>query len=158
MFAGTFAPRNWALCEGQLLAISQYSNLFSVLGTTYGGDGRSSFALPDLRGRGPIHAGQSPTLSSYALGQQGGQETVTLTETHLPTHTHPLQSFAGSASEESPVNGYPATTATDSYAATPDSTMGDTSPTGRGQAHENRPPYLAIYFIICLEGLYPSRN
>ena len=126
MFGGTFAPRNWALCNGQLLSISQNTALFSILGTTYGGDGQTTFGLPDLRGRAAVHEGTGPGLSNRPLGQKGGVEQVTLTASQMPAHAHwvPL--------------GWP------------------TGNAGGGQAHENMQPYGVVNYIIALSGLYPS--
>src|SRR6185295_12464655 len=108
MFAGNFAPRNWAFCNGQLLSIAQNTALFSILGTTYGGDGRTTFALPDLRGRVPIHPGQGPGTSNYSLGQQGGVENVTVTQNQLPAHSHGVNAVAQGGNQASPVGNLPA--------------------------------------------------
>ena len=162
IFAGNFAPRSWAFCDGQLLAVSQNDALFSLLGTIYGGDGRTTFGLPDLRGRVPVHQGQGPGLESYRIGAKGGRETVTLNVNDLPAHTHlPVgQSSAGS----SPIPEGKV------WAASPDvSPFSDQPPgatmhpeavgdTGGGQSHHNIPPFLGVYFIICLFGIYPSRT
>lgn len=172
MFAGNFAPRGWAFCEGQLLPISQNTALFSLLGTAYGGDGRTTFALPDLRGRVPIHAGQGPGLSHYNLGQQGGVEQVNLNTSNLPTHSHAAtattkaQSGGGdSASPKDAVWAQDGAVGAQSYSTSaPNSAMRSDAvevsvqDAGGGQAHENRQPYLAINYIIALEGLFPSRS
>jgi microcystin-dependent protein len=168
IFAGNFAPRGWAFCNGQLLSIAQNTALFSLLGTTYGGDGRTTFALPDLRGRAPIHFGQGPGLSDYSLGQTGGQETVTLLSSEMPVHTHSLS--------VSNTNGTSHVPLTVSSVAAPVDVNGDSvngfsnnqpnmvlSPTtigntGGSQAHENRPPYIALNYIIALQGIFPSRS
>jgi microcystin-dependent protein len=150
LFAGNFAPRGWALCNGQLLAIAQYSALFSILGTTYGGNGQTTFALPDLRGRAPIHFGQGPGLSNYDLGQHGGAESVTLTPANLPPHTHGLQ-FAPDASGD-PANGIAAAATSEKLHA------GATQVAGAGQPFDNRAPYTVMNYCIALEGIYPSRS
>jgi microcystin-dependent protein len=154
----TFAPRGWAICAGQLLPINQNQALFSLLGTNYGGDGRTTFALPDLRGRVPLGAGQSPTGSSYELGSSGGQETVKLTTSQLPAHSHPVRANSSAATTKKPANGIPA--AGGAYAATQDTKMGAAmiGRSGGGQAHDNRQPYLALHYVIALQGIYPSQN
>jgi microcystin-dependent protein len=165
MFAGNFAPRGWALCDGQLLSINSNQALFSLLGTTYGGDGRTTFALPDLRGRAPIHQGQGSGLSNYQLGQQGGVEQVYLNQTQIPSHTHTVQINATSPvgrgqSSTSPAGTYWAEGS--SYATAPNTTMAGNAvtlnPTGGNQYHENRQPFAVINYIIALQGTYPSRN
>ncbi|MCA1592527.1 MAG: tail fiber protein [Acidobacteria bacterium] len=163
MFGGNFAPRGWALCNGQILPIAQNTALFSLLGTTYGGNGQTTFALPDLRSRIPVHAGQGPGLSNYSLGQGGGNESVTLNVNQMPPHNH--QAFA-TAAEEAPSSkpaGKLLSTATQGtiYDPTPDGTALNPNmigPTGGGQPHDNIQPYLTVNFIIALEGIYPSRN
>lgn len=165
MFAGNFAPRGWAFCDGQLLPISQNQALFSLLGTTYGGDGVTTFALPDLRGRAPIHAGNGPGLSNYPLGQRGGLEQVTLAISQLPNHAHTAQVNATSPvgrgqGSDTPVNNFWAEGG--SYSATSNATMSANAvtvqPTGGNQPHENRQPYATINYIIALQGTFPSRN
>jgi microcystin-dependent protein len=162
MFAGNFAPRGWALCSGQLLSISQYTALFSILGTTYGGDGRVTFALPDLRGRAPVHAGQGPGLSNRNLGQSGGEESHVLTTNEIPSHTHQLRGDSSVASTDMPANSSPARNAggIPSYGNTADINMspGAIQSTGAGQGHNNMQPYLTVNFIIALEGIFPPRN
>ena len=175
MFGGNFAPRSWALCDGQLLAISQNTALFSILGTTYGGDGRTTFALPDLRGRAPIHAGTGPGLSNRRLGAKGGSESNTLQTTNLPAHNHPgelkvnsgqasLAVAAASSSIASPgsLSGRTFTPTEGFNTATPDVAMNaasvTTGNTGGGQAVNNMEPFQVVNYIIALEGLYPSRN
>jgi microcystin-dependent protein len=162
MFAGNFAPRGWALCDGQLLPISQYTALFSILGTTYGGDGRTTFALPDLRGRTPIHAGHGPGLSSRALGQQGGEENHTLTLSEIPPHAHSLRGDSRVASTDSPSNAAPARNAggIPSYGDSLDVTMNGNAiqSTGGGLPHNTMQPYLTVNFIIALQGIFPPRN
>jgi microcystin-dependent protein len=157
LFAGNFAPRGWAFCNGQLLSIAQNTALFSLLGTTYGGDGQTTFALPDLRGRAPIHAGQGPGLQSYVLGQFGGEETVTLTSAELPPHAHVQPATNDQQTTNRPNGALPARGGV--YANESDgSALHPTSSAGGGQPHDNRSPYLALNYIIALEGIYPSRN
>lgn len=159
IFAGNFAPDGWAFCDGSLLPIRGNEPLFSLIGTTYGGDGRNNFALPNLQGRVPIHMGQAPGLTAKPLGQTGGAETVTLMPTQLPAHTHPLVATQGAATSSSPSNMQLAQTAQPMYATnTPvDFHAQSISTVGGAQAHENRQPSLVLNFIICLTGLYPSR-
>jgi microcystin-dependent protein len=159
MFAGNFAPRGLAFCDGTLLPIAQNTALFSLLGTTYGGDGRTTFALPDLRGRVAIHPGQGPGLSNYALGSQGGTEATTLTTNNLPTHTHPLLATSTPQNDDSPTGNVLAQA--DIYApGTANITMGTSAigPAGESQPVANLQPYTCISAIIALEGIYPSRN
>ena len=170
MFGGNFAPRGWAFCEGQLLQISQYTAVFALLGTTYGGDGRVTFGLPDLRGRAAIHPGSGPGLSTYRLGQKGGVEQVTLTVNQVPSHTHAATATAHASStrgnDSDPTGNIMAVKSrTNIYSnVAPDVTMKAASVTvsnantGGSQAHENRMPYLAINHIIALVGTFPSRN
>ncbi len=166
MFGGNFAPRGWALCDGQLLPISQNSALFSILGTTYGGDGRTTFALPDLRGRAPMHAGSGPGLSTRQLGQKGGAEEVTLTAAQMPSHTHQARCDktvgAGHTNvAEGSVWANDAGAASATYSTNaPDADMATNAlnATGGNQAHNNMQPFLAVNFIIALQGTFPSRN
>lgn len=163
LFAGNFAPRGWAFCDGQLLPINQYSALFSILGTTYGGDGRTTFALPDLRGRVPIHEGHGPGLSDYRLGAKGGQEHVTLTLNQMPSHNHHVNAVSSAGNDANPQNNFPANTVgfdREYSAANPDIQMNGNmiSNTGGGQSHENRQPFLALNYIIALQGVFPSRS
>lgn len=164
MFGGNYAPRGWALCDGGTLAVSQYDALFSLLGTTYGGDGRTTFALPDLRGRLPIHMGSGPGLTSRNLGHKGGAETVTVAVNQLPSHTHGWRASKSSATETNPLNNVTASDlANDIYSndTSPTALMNAatiTTHTGGGQAHTNVMPYLCVNFIIALTGLYPSRH
>ena len=162
MFAGNFAPRNWALCDGQLLPVSQNDALFSLLGTIYGGDGRTTFGLPDLRGRLPVHQGTGPGLTPRPIGQRSGQETVTLTTNQLPAHGHALNASAESADATQAAGNLPAQTAEDAFSA---SAVGTTlssaaiaSGGGGGTSHPNVQPFLCINFIIALVGVYPSRS
>lgn len=162
LFAGNFAPRDWAFCEGQLLPISQNNALFSLLGTTYGGDGQTTFGLPDLRGRLPIHAGSGPGLTARQLGSKGGQETVTVRLDQLPSHTHPLQASRDVAHKADPVNNVPGQSPSTHlyYEAAPVLALhpDGINATGGGQAHPNMVPFLCLNFIIALVGIYPSRN
>ncbi|HUR98113.1 MAG TPA: tail fiber protein [Pyrinomonadaceae bacterium] len=165
----TFAPRGWAFCNGQILAIAQNTALFSLLGTTYGGNGQTTFALPDLRSRVPIHPGQGPGLSPYSLGQAGGTENTTLSQNNLPAHSHTLTaSTSGQANAASPANNFlgvgkvPSSSETVNMynsAASP-AVMNAASITGGGgnQPFSIVQPYLCINFIIALEGIFPSRN
>jgi microcystin-dependent protein len=170
MFGGNFAPRGWAFCNGQLLQIAQFQALFALLGTTYGGDGRTTFGLPDLRGRVPVHPGTAPGLSTYRLGQKGGLEQVTLTSNQMPSHTHTASAVVNATDNrgdaETPGGNVWAQKARDDdySTAAPDVTMKADAVTvaagntGGGQAHENRQPYLAVNFIIALQGIFPPRN
>ncbi|KZL12670.1 Phage Tail Collar Domain protein [Pseudovibrio axinellae] len=161
MFAGSFAPRSWAFCDGQLMAISQNDALFSLLGTIYGGDGRTTFALPDLRGRIPIHQGSGPGLSSRSLGARGGSEKVTLTVNQIPSHTHTFTASDNLASDAAPGGKVLARQADDFYnpdTATASMGANSISSTGNSGSHDNLMPYLCINFIIALFGIYPSRQ
>jgi microcystin-dependent protein len=153
-----YAPKGWALCQGQLMAIQQNSALFSLLGVMYGGNGTTTFALPDLRGRTAIGFGQGQGLSSYTQGEMAGQENVTLLGTQMPTHNHGVSCSSGDPADTSPVNTVPA--AGGSYSPTANATMnpGMIQPAGGSQPHENRPPYMAMNWIIALQGIYPSRS
>ncbi|MGA1790013.1 MAG: phage tail protein [bacterium] len=163
MFAGNFAPRNWAFCDGQLIPISENAALFSLLGTIYGGDGHSTFGLPDMRGRIPIHAGSGPGLSPRPLGAKGGAENITLTVNELPSHNHgSIQASEDPAASVDPAGktlGVP--TSTDLYAddLSPVN-MSSNAITSKGgsQSHTNLMPFLCINFIIALYGIYPSRT
>ncbi len=164
IFAGNFAPRGWAFCNGQLLPIAQNTALFSLIGTTYGGDGRTTTALPDLKGRAPMHAGRGPGLTARRIGQRGGVETVTLTEAQMPNHTHTLRGSAEDGEENSPANQATATTEALEriYGAANNLTAmaAQAVPNNQGgsQAHNNEQPFLTLNFIIALVGLYPSRG
>jgi len=163
IFAGNFPPRGWAFCDGQLLPISQNTALFSLIGTTYGGDGRTTTALPNLQGRAPMHAGRGPGLTPRNLGQRGGTETVTLSEAQMPQHSHTLvasEEETGDAGATTPVGNWFGAGIQLYQDAAPDVQMsGAMLPnTGGGQDHNNLQPYLAMYFIIALVGQYPSRN
>lgn len=163
MFAGNFAPRGWAFCDGQLLAVSQNDALFSLLGTIYGGDGRTTFGLPDLRGRLPIHAGSGPGLSPRRLGAKGGSENETLTVNQLPSHSHRLQAKAAVATVRNPQGKVLAQPATFIYTQVPTSPLVNFSSkavgnVGGSRSHVNLMPFLCIHFIISLVGIYPSRH
>lgn len=153
-----FAPKGWALCEGQLLAISQNTALFSLLGTTFGGNGTSTFALPDLRGRTPIGAGQGPGLNNYDLGETGGEETVTLQVSQIPAHTHPVFASSNVASLANPGgNVWAAQSQLLIYSSGNSTTMAPVGSTGGGQPHDNLSPYITINYIIALQGIFPTR-
>lgn len=162
IFPFNFAPKGWAWCDGQLLPLSQNTALFSLLGTTYGGNGKSNFALPDLQGRAPMHPGQGPGLSLHDLGETGGSETVTLLESEIPAHSHGLQVSQADAlgripAGEQPATGIgvglygpaPANVALSPYAL---------APAGGDQPHNNLQPYLTFYFNIALQGVFPPRT
>ena len=166
IFAGNFAPRGWAFCNGQLLPVSQNTALFSLIGTTYGGDGRTTTALPNLEGRAPMHPGRGPGLTAKRLGQRGGVETVTLSEAQIPNHSH---SQLGSADEtefdgtNNPKNSVPGTLEGGKELYGNPSNLqplaeAAVETSGGSQAHNNMQPYLAMNFIIALQGLYPSRG
>ena len=161
LFAGNFPPNGWQFCDGSLLAIAQNEVLFNPIGTTYGGDGVSTYALPDLRGRVPVHQG-SNTQSNYVIGQAGGQETVTLTPAQLPQHTHALNATTMPAvSTKGPVDALGSSTIMKMYgSAAPNLPMEPTAvaPTGGGQPHENMAPFTAVNYIISLFGIFPSQN
>lgn len=162
MFAGNFAPRGWAFCDGQLLAVSQNDALFSLLGTIYGGDGRTTFGLPDLRGRIPIHAGHGPGLSERRLGAKGGAEKVTLTVNQLPSHGHRLQAVDETAVEVNPSGRMLGRTGIgDLYVNIGDVAIMNTesiTKVGGSRSHTNLMPFLCVHFIIALVGIYPSRH
>ncbi|MFQ6030155.1 MAG: phage tail protein [Dehalococcoidia bacterium] len=156
IFGFNFAPRGWAQCDGQLLPIAQNQSLFAVLGTTYGGDGRTSFALPDLRGRSPMHEG-----NSHTLGEKSGAETVSLTANEVPSHTHNLQASSANAGTFVPTGMVlAANNAADYYDETPNVNMNSAAVSNGGgnQGHETMQPYLALNFCIAISGLFPSRN
>jgi microcystin-dependent protein len=164
IFAGNFAPTGWALCNGQLLPISQNTALFSLLGTTYGGDGKSTFALPDLQDRVPMHPGQGPGLSDRLLGEQGGVETVTLLESEIPAHTH--QAFARSpvpANQDDPDATTVLSQVVGANVYAPAGGGRPMAPQALGLAggdlpHNNLQPYLVLTFIIALQGIFPQRS
>ena len=161
LFGGNFAPRNWAFCEGQLLPISTNQALFSLLGTIYGGDGRTTFALPDLRGRVPLHPGTGPGLSTYRLGEKPGSETTTINANNLPAHTHGINMASASEGDSnSPANNFLAQSDARSYtnAGPAVASGGATASAGGSQPFDNRQPSIAMNYIIALQGVYPSRN
>ena len=165
MFAGNFAPRGWALCQGQLLPISSNTALFSILGTIYGGDGRTTFALPDLRGRAPIGQGNGPGLSTRRIGSIGGVEAVTLSINEIPAHSHATQvqvttTVGRGEGTTQPQNNFIANGGSYATSATSGAILNgvSSSSVGGGQAHTNLQPFLTINYIISLQGLYPSRN
>lgn len=155
-FSFNFAPKGWALCNGQLLAINQNQALFSLLGTTYGGNGINTFALPNLQGCFPLSFS-----SNYPMGATGGESTHTLITNEMPSHAHTPAGSTNAADQSSPVNNYPAAATGAYFSSTPDtpvSLLNGSSTTGSGQGHENRPPYLAMTYCIALSGIFPSRN
>ena len=158
-FGFNFAPRGWAKCDGQLLAISSNTALFSLIGTTYGGDGRTTFALPDLRGRSGIHFGNGPGLSNVSWGQQGGAENRTLTVANLPAHGHAINAKEEGTTDD-PTGAFVAGDGTNAFGAATDKVMADTSVgnTGGGQSFSTRDPFLGINYCIALQGIFPSRN
>lgn len=162
IFAGNFAPKGWATCDGQFLNISQNTALFSLLGTTYGGNGQSNFALPNLQGRAPMHPGQGPGLSLRDLGEMGGEETVTLLQAEMPAHNHTLQAVNDVGDANDPTNnGMARSVGAAVYAAagTPVAMAGSAlTPTGSSFPHNNLQPNLTLLFIIALQGVYPPRG
>lgn len=163
MFPFKFAPKGWAWCDGQLLPLSQNTALFSLLGTTYGGNGRSTFALPNLQGKAPMQAGQGPGLSPYHLGQTGGRETVSLRESEMPSHGHALRAATqdnADVSNVSPSASFAASTEGTLYHDSADIQLSPqaATPTGGSAPHNNMQPYLTVAFCISLQGLYPSRQ
>jgi microcystin-dependent protein len=165
MFGFNFAPNGWMQCNGQLVSIAQYSAVFALLGTYYGGNGTTTFGLPDLRGRVPLSQGQGPGLSSYVMGQVVGTETVLLQPTEIPAHNHSLAVPASTAVGTSltPSGNYPAMVprgATPPYVAGTNATMGagTSGLSGGGQPHANLQPSLCVGFCICMAGIFPSRN
>ncbi|NOT62859.1 MAG: phage tail protein [Acidobacteria bacterium] len=155
-----FAPRGYALCNGQIMSIAQNSALFSLLGTMYGGDGIQTFGLPDLRGRVALHFGQGPGLSNYTQGERAGEENHTLIVGEIPAHNHLVNANTANGTIKSPANNYLAQDSSSPYLNTANTTMnpGVIAPTGGNQPHNNRQPYLVINFCIALEGIFPSRN
>jgi microcystin-dependent protein len=158
IFAGNFAPAGWMFCEGQLLPISEFETLFNLIGTTYGGDGQSTFALPDLRGRLPVHQG-----NGFTLAETGGVETVTLTIPQIPAHSHPLLASTTSAQQSTPANNVTGQSGGSAHIyrqATPAQSMAPSacSSVGGSQPHSNFQPYLCLNFIISLFGVFPSQT
>jgi microcystin-dependent protein len=162
LFPYNFAPQGWAFCNGQLMSISQNTALFSLLGTNYGGDGRTTFGLPDLRGRVPISSGNGPGLSPYTLGELIGVENVTLSAGQMPAHAHTVKANGAKATSKSPAGTVPGHTKADVYDAAPDETTtmnaGMIVPAGGNQPHSNIQPLLVLNFCIALQGIFPSRN
>lgn len=165
IFAGNFAPRSWAFCDGQLLPVSQNTALFSLIGTTYGGDGRTTMALPDLQGRAPMHPGRGPGLTARRLGEKVGVTTVTLTEAQIPSHSHTVRASSGNGGVPGPSSstsfsssGVDALYHTDTQTNQVDMAMETLGTAGGSQSHDNVQPYLTLNFIIALQGLYPSRG
>jgi microcystin-dependent protein len=171
LFAGNFAPRGWFFCDGTLLSTTQYEALFSLIGTTYGGNGSTNFALPDLRGRAPVHPGQGKGLSNYYEGQMAGSESVTITQQQMPSHTHALQGVSTSANQSDPLNNYMSLpvdgTSGNAVIAYNDGTdpvfaLAALNPksisfTGGSQPVTTLSPVLAINYIICWNGIFPPR-
>jgi microcystin-dependent protein len=163
IFPFNFAPKGWAWCDGQLLPLSQNTALFSLLGTTYGGNGKSNFALPDLQGRAPMHPGQGPGLSLHDLGETGGSETVSLLESEIPGHAHTLRVYAGDPADHFAPTGSTlarsnngnAWGAANNLVALSDQAL---APAGGDQPHNNLQPYLTFYFAIALQGVFPPRT
>ena len=169
LFAGNFAIRGYAMCNGQLLSIAQNTALFSILGTTYGGNGQTTFALPNLMGRVPIHFGQGAGLSNYSLGQQAGNENTTLLQSNMPAHSHPVLTNSSNGNVNAPENNFIAVpvlsggtpTAVNGYRSTQDGTLMNPQTigiTGGSQPFPILQPYLALNYLIALEGIFPSRN
>src|SRR5689334_223181 len=165
IFPFNFAPKGWAWCDGQLLPLSQNTALFSLLGTTYGGNGFSNFALPDLQGRAPMHPGQGPGLSVHFLGESAGSETVTLLESEIPSHSHTMQGTAGIANQNTPGGlqlgrpfGGGSMYRTPSGAPLVTLTGETIAPAGGNQPHNNMQPYMTFYFNIALQGVFPPRG
>ena len=161
IFPFNFAPKGWAWCNGQLLPLSQNTALFSLLGTTYGGDGKSTFALPDMQGNAPMHPGQGPGLSLHDLGETGGSETVSLLESEIPSHSHAVNASGGDGTTGIPAqqlvaNGVGVNMYTTTLTATQlnDNAL---SPAGGDQPHNNMQPYLTLNFCIALQGVFPAR-
>ena len=165
IFPFNFAPKGWAFCDGQLLPLSQNTALFSLLGTTYGGDGKSTFALPDLQGRAAMHPGQGPGLSLHDLGEEGGSETVTLLESEIPSHNHGLLASTqpGEDSAPNPSEALARSVGASLYQSVTNSNIVQLSPNALAPAggdapHNNMMPYLTFNFCIALQGVYPPRT
>lgn len=165
IFPFNFAPKGWAFCDGQLLPLSQNTALFSLLGTTYGGDGKSNFALPDLQGNAPMHPGQGPGLSLHDLGETGGTQTVTLIDSEMPSHNHSMNARPTGAvpPQASPVGFAPARSNSRPYSPAGANSTGQmnatgTLPTGGSLPHNNMMPSLTLNFCIALQGVYPPRT
>ena len=164
MFGGNFAPRGWALCDGQLLSIPQNDALFALLGTIYGGDGRTTFGLPDLRGRVPIHMGQGPGLSSRPIGQKAGDENATVSTAQLPAHSHAMAASSQAGTSASPAAAVPAAVGLTARYSAAGAAAGNemntnaVSSAGGSQQHPNVQPFQCVNLIIALTGIFPSRN
>ncbi len=163
IFPFNFAPKGWAFCDGQILPLSQNTALFSLLGTTYGGDGKSNFALPNMQGNAPMHPGQGPGLSLHDLGETGGSETVSLLESEIPSHSHALRASIddGDLTIPSPSRVLAKSTGQNVYSSTATLNMmsdNAVAPAGGDQPHNNMQPYLALNFCIALQGVYPPRT
>ena len=168
LFGGNFPPLGWAFCQGQLLDISQYTPLFALIGTTYGGDGVTTFALPNLQGRFPIHQGQGGGLSNYVIGEMAGASSVALTSAQIPAHTHQVFASSAVATTNDPTGNVPAkpvqvggSNTVNAFAvpgATVPMSAGAISPTGASLPHDNMQPYLGMNYIIALQGIFPSQN
>jgi len=165
IFPFNFAPKGWAWCDGQILPLSQNTALFSLLGTTYGGDGKSNFALPDMQGNAPMHPGQGPGLSLHDLGEMGGSDTVSLLESEIPIHTHTLQAYTAPGNRLTPVGNTMARVsgATPYVPGNPPPAQVNMAPqtiapAGGDQPHNNLMPYLTLYFNIALQGVFPPRG
>jgi microcystin-dependent protein len=163
IFGFNFAPRGWAICDGQILPLSQNTALFSLLGTTYGGNGTSNFALPNMQGSAPMHPGQGPGLSLHDLGETGGSDTVTLLESEIPSHQHTLRAMTDTADQPtaSPARSLARSNGGNAYnpSLTPLAMAGQAlTPAGGDQPHNNRQPYLTLSFCIALQGVFPPRN
>jgi len=159
MFAGNYAPEGWRMCDGQVALVAQFPALFSILGTTYGGGGRTTFGLPDLRGRFPLHTGSGPGLTTRPLGGKSGQERVTLTESQMPAHRHTLNADNAAADSSAPGDhvlggGVPIYSRQLPVVSMNTASVGQA---GGGQSHDNMPPYTTVNFLIAVEGTFPSR-
>lgn len=164
IFGFNFAPKGWALCNGQIMPISQNTALFSLLGTNYGGDGKSNFALPNLQGSAPLHPGQGPGLSFRSLGELGGEQNVTLLQTEMPSHAHTAQGFSGAGGQNPGGNSWADANQRGISTYTPGSAPSNVqmspfglSISGGSQPHNNMMPYLTLNFCIALQGIFPAR-
>jgi microcystin-dependent protein len=162
LFAGNFAPAGWAFCDGSFLPISENDTLFNLIGTTYGGDGQQTFALPDMRGRVPVHQGQGPGLSPRVIGQPGGSEAVTLSAAQLPSHSHALNATTAAANASASITGLPAAASTTTFYGSapggPDLAPQALVASGGSQPHNNVAPFQVVSYIISLFGIFPSPN
>ncbi|HEX8626497.1 MAG TPA: tail fiber protein [Allosphingosinicella sp.] len=164
IFAGSFAPMGWMFCEGQLLPISEYDTLFAVIGTTYGGDGQETFALPDLRGRLPVHQGKGSSGTTYTIGEAAGVEEVTLTIQQMPAHSHPLLVSTASATQNAPAGSMPGNSPSMDLYRESNPNQGTNfnaqalTPRGGSQPHTNFQPYLCMSYILSLYGIFPTQS